>query len=236
MLTTRYPGSYAVRWRQSATLVLTRSPALTKPLQPASGRFVPPSPYPRDLHGYGAQPPQPRWPGEARTTVQFVMNCEEGGEACNLHGDAASEAFLSEIVEEGGFLYQSDSYAEGLPYRDRAQLVIPYTLDANDMRFASPAGFASGEDFFTYLRDSFDLLYRQGESAPKLLSVGLHCRLAGRPGGAAALSRFLDPVLAHDRVWVARRLDVARHWHANHPPQAGIVAKDTELQPNYTIR
>ena len=296
--------------------------------------------YPRDLRGYGAHPPHPYWPGAARVAVQFVVNYEEGAENCVLHGDAASESFLSEIVPaqpiagarhmnmeslyeygsragvwrllrlfaerglrftsyavgmaiermpeialamheagheiashgyrwidyqhvpiererddllraitaqteilgsrplgwylgrcspntralvaaEGGFLYDSDSYADDLPYWDtahgRAQLVIPYTLDANDMRFASPAGFATGEDFFAYLRDSFDVLYREGETAPKLLSIGLHCRLAGRPGRAAALARFIDHVLAHDRVWVARRIDIARHWHAHHP-------------------
>lgn len=296
--------------------------------------------YPRDLRGYGAQPPDPRWPGGARIAVQFVVNYEEGGENCVLHGDASSEAFLSEIVPaqpipgarhmnmesvyeygsragvwrllrlfaerrlhftsyavgmaiermpeiaiamhgaghevashgyrwidyqhvgieqeradmhraieaqtrilgsrplgwylgrcspntrsmiaaEGGFLYDSDSYADDLPYWDanplRPQLVIPYTLDANDMRFASPAGFPTGEDFFAYLRDSFDLLYREGETAPKMLSIGLHCRLAGRPGRAGALARFMDHVLAHERVWIPRRIDIARHWHAVHP-------------------
>ncbi len=303
----------------------------------------PPPRYPRDLRGYGAHPPHPRWPGDARIAVQFVVNYEEGGENCVLHGDAASESFLSDIVpaqpvvgarhismeslyeygsragiwrllrlfaerglhftsyavgmaiermpeiaiamheaghevashgyrwidyqhvgiereqhdlhraiaahteilgerplgwylgrcspntralvaQEAGFLYDSDSYADDLPYWDdshgRAQLVIPYTLEANDMRFASPAGFASGEDFFAYLRDGFDLLYREGETAPKMMSIGLHCRLAGRPGRAAALARFMDHVLSHRQVWIPRRIDIARHWHATHPHRA----------------
>lgn len=300
--------------------------------------------YPRDLVGYGRTPPDPQWPGDARVAVQFVINYEEGGENCILHGDEASEAFLSEIVgaapwpgerhlnmesiyeygaragfwrlwrlftrrklpvtvygvamalqrnrdavaamkeadweiashglrwieykgfsceaerehlleairihtevtgsrplgwytgrcsdntrdlvmEEGGFLYDSDSYADDLPYWvNRAHgpgaphLVIPYTLDANDMRFATPQGFNSGDQFFAYLRDSFDVLYEEGADAPKMMSVGLHCRLAGRPGRARALARFLDHVMAHDDVWVCRRIDIARHWHEHHKP------------------
>lgn len=297
--------------------------------------------YPRDMTGYGRTPPDPRWPGGARICVQFVINYEEGGENNILHGDAASEAFLSEIVgaaawpgqrhwnmesiyeygarvgfwrlwrmftrrnlpvtvygvatamqrgreqvaamleadweiashglkwiehkdmaeeeerrqidaairlhtevtgarptgwytgrcsmntqrliaDEGGFLYSSDSYADELPYWIPAargpHLVIPYTLDANDMRFATPQGFNTGEQFLAYLKDSFDLLYREGrEGAPKMMNVGLHCRLVGRPGRAAALERFLDYVQSHDKVWVARRIDIARHWHAEHP-------------------
>ena len=299
--------------------------------------------YPRDLVGYGRNPPHPRWPGDARICVQFVLNYEEGGENNILHGDPASEAFLSEIVgaapwlgqrhmnmesiyeygsragfwrlwrmfterrlpvtvfgvatalarnpqavaamreadweiashglkwidykdfsaeeerahlrealrvheevtgerplgwytgrtsehtlrlvqEDGGFLYTADSYADELPYWAEGPasplLVVPYTLDANDMRFATPQGFNSGDQFHAYLRDSFDLLYREGETAPKLMSVGLHCRLAGRPGRAAALGRFLDHVASHDRVWVARRIDVARHWVRHHRPAA----------------
>ena len=303
------------------------------------------SQYPRDLVGYGRTPPDPCWPGGARIAVQFVVNYEEGGENCVLHGDAASEAFLSEITnavpipgarhvnmesvfeygsrvgvwrllrlfadrglrltcyavgmaierypdvaaamaeaghelashgyrwidyqhvppdreredleraiaaheavtgarplgwylgrcspntrrlvaEEGGFLYDADSYADELPYWDashaasrqgRAQLIVPYTLDANDMRFATPAGFSTGADFFSYLRDSFDLLYAEGATAPRMLSIGLHCRLAGRPGRAAALARFLDYVQRHDQVWICRGIDIARHWHAVHP-------------------
>jgi putative urate catabolism protein len=297
--------------------------------------------YPRDLIGYGRTPPDPRWPGEARVAVQFVLNYEEGGENNILHGDPASEAFLSEIIgaqpwpgqrhmnmesiyeygsragfwriwrlftrkrvpltvygvatalqrnpeavagmkeagweiashglkwieykdlseaverehlveavrlhtevtgerplgwylgrctvhtrelvmDEGGFLYDSDSYADDLPYwvtgARGPHLVIPYTLDANDMRFAVAQGFNSGDQFFAYLRDSFDVLYEEGAEAPKMLSIGLHCRLVGRPGRLAALERFLDHVLSHDRVWVTRRLDIARHWHAHHRP------------------
>jgi putative urate catabolism protein len=296
--------------------------------------------YPRDLRGYGANPPDPGWPGGARIALQFVLNYEEGGENCVLHGDAASETFLSEIagarayegarhmsmeslyeygsragvwrllriferrnlpltvfavamalernpeaaaafraagheiashgwrwidyqfvdegverehlaravetiakltgerplgwytgrdspntrrlvVEHGGFLYDADSYADDLPYwlrvGSRDHLVVPYTLDCNDMRFATPAGFASGEDFFVHLRDAFDQLWREGERAPKMMSVGLHCRLAGRPARAAALERFLDHVQRHDRVWICRRVEIARHWIAEHP-------------------
>lgn len=298
------------------------------------------SDYPRDLVGYGREPPHPRWPGDARLCVQFVVNYEEGGESSILHGDFAAECFLSEvptkpwpgqrhmniesvyeygaragfwrvhrlftergfpvtvfgvagamrrnpeavaamreagweiashglrwidyrnvsaeeerahlseavrihtevtgerplgwytgrtsentlrlIAEEGGFLYAADSYSDDLPYwgefNGHPQLVVPYTLDANDMRFATSSGYASGEDFFLYLRDAFDLLYREGETAPKMMSVGLHGRLVGRPGRAAALARFLDHVAGHDRVWVARRLDVARHWVRHHRP------------------
>jgi putative urate catabolism protein len=298
------------------------------------------SPYPRDMVGYGAHPPDPNWPGEARLAVQFVINYEEGGENCVLHGDASSEAFLSEIVgaqpyaglrhmnmeslyeygsragfwrlhrlftargipvtvygvalalernpaaveamlragweiashgyrwidyqfvaeaverehlckaidihtritgsrplgwytgrcspntrklvaQEGGFLYDADSYADDLPYwvtdYGEPHLVIPYTLDANDMRFATNQGFNSGDQFFTYLKDSFEFLYSEGETAPKMLSVGLHCRLVGRPGRAAALARFLDYVQSHERVWLCRRIDIARHWRAHHP-------------------
>jgi putative urate catabolism protein len=297
--------------------------------------------YPRDMIGYGRTPPDPQWPGGARVAVQFVINYEEGGENCILHGDPASEAFLSDIVgatalkgvrhmsmeslyefgsragfwrlhrlftarglpvtifgiamalernpeavaamldakweitshgwrwidyqfvdedterdhlkkaialhqlltgsrpegwytgrtspntrrlivEEGGFLYDADSYADDLPYWDTAyktpHLVVPYTLDANDMRFATPQGFNSGDQFFTYLRDAFDALYEEGAEAPKMMSVGLHCRLIGRPGRIRALQRFLDHVESHDRVWVCRRADIARHWHAHHKP------------------
>jgi len=295
-------------------------------------------PYPRDLIGYGPTPPYPHWPNDARIAVQFVVNYEEGGENSVLHGDAASETFLSDIAnaqpvigarhismeslydygsragfwrlmrlfgernlpftcfavamalqrnpeaaramleagheiathgwrwinyqtmpeaeerahmaqaiavhtqicgsrplgwylgrtspntarlvaEEGGFLYDSDSYADDLPYWEKtaghAQLIIPYTLDANDMRFAN-GGFTNGAQFFTYLKDSFDVLYAEGETAPRMMSIGLHCRLAGRPGRAAAVARFLDYVGSHDRVWVCRRIDIARHWHAHH--------------------
>ena len=299
--------------------------------------------YPRDLVGYGRNPPHAGWPGGARIALQFVLNYEEGAENSVLHGDAASEAFLSEIVgaqpfpgarhmsmeslyeygsragvwrllalfrerrlpltvfavgmalarnreaaaafvadghevashgwrwidyhgmdeaterehiaravrvieevtgerplgwytgrtsentrrlvaEHGGFLYDADSYADDLPYWEafagQPQLIVPYTLDTNDMRFATPQGFNSGEQFFTYLRDAFDVLYAEGERAPKMLSIGLHCRLAGRPARLAALARFLDHVQRHDRVWICRRVDIARHWRERHPYRA----------------
>ena len=297
--------------------------------------------YPRNLEGYGAEPPDAGWPGGARIAVQFVINYEEGAENCVLHGDAASEAFLSEIVgavpytgqrhmnmesiyeygsrsgfwrlhrifserkmpvtvfgvamalarnprvvdamweadweiashgyrwidyqniderterehlkqaidvhrdvtgerplgwylgrcgpnshrlvaEEGGFLYNADTYADDLPYWDHSfdspQLMVPYTLDANDMRFATPQGFNSGQQFLDYLKDSFDILYDEGETKPKMMSVGLHCRLAGRPGRAAALQKFLDYIATKDDVWIARRIDIATHWRENHAP------------------
>jgi len=299
-------------------------------------------PYPRDMIGYGQNPPDPKWPGGARIAVQFVINYEEGGENCIRHGDAASETFLSEsvgaqpllgvrnlnmesmyeygsragfwrlhrlftsrglpltvyavamamerhpaavaamveadweiashgyrwidyqyigaqterehirkaveihtkvagsrplgfyqgrisphtrflVVEEGGFLYDADSYADDLPYWTtefgKPHLIIPYTLDTNDMRFATYAGFNSGDQFFAYLRDAFDTLYAEGQDAPKMLSIGLHCRLAGRPGRTAALARFLDHVQSHDQVWICRRVDIARHWHDHHYPE-----------------
>jgi putative urate catabolism protein len=298
------------------------------------------SAYPRDLIGYGEHPPHPGWPGEARIAVQFVLNFEEGAERSVLHGDDASESFLSEMVgaapvpgmrhmameslyeygsragfwrlrrlfdsfglpltvfgvaqalerhpaavaamqasgweiashgyrwidhqyleeaeerrhiaraieihtrvtgarplgwyqgrtspntarliaEEGGFVYDADSYADDLPYYDRrhgrAQLIVPYTLDTNDMRFVAPQGFNSGDQFFAYLRDAFDTLYEEGAAAPKMLSVGLHCRIAGRPARMASLERFLAHVTSFDRVWIARRIDIARHWLERHP-------------------
>ena len=305
------------------------------------------APYARDLIGYGRQCPDPCWPGKARIALQFVINYEEGGENCILHGDAASEAFLSELIgaqpwlaqrhmsiesiyeygarvgfwrlwrlfhgrqlpvtvfavatalqrnrdaaaamreaaweiachglkwinykdvsiederahmreaihihtemtgerphgwytgrdsehtlqlvmEEGGFSYSADSYADDLPYWVKAphgsQLIVPYTLDANDMRFATNQGFNSGDQFFAYLKDSFDVLYAEGALAPKMMSIGLHCRLIGRPGRIAALQRFLDYVQRHDRVWIATRLDIARHWTAIHPPPVSAAS------------
>ncbi|MFE1593763.1 allantoinase PuuE [Nocardia sp. NPDC058705] len=133
------------------------------------------------------------------------------------------------VVEHGGFVYDSDSYADDLPYWTEVQghnhLVVPYTLDTNDMRFASPAGFANGDEFYAHLRDAFDVLYREGsEGAPKMLSVGLHCRIAGRPARVAALERFLDHVQSHDKVWITRRIDIAEHWRKVHP--AGMRALD----------
>lgn len=129
-------------------------------------------------------------------------------------------------IGEGGFLYTSDAYADDLPYwvdgPNGPHLIIPYTLDANDMRFATPQGFNSGDQFYSYLKDSFDLLHAEGAAgAPKMMSVGLHCRLVGRPGRAAALARFLDYVASHDDAWVARRIDIARHWHEHHKPAGG---------------
>ena len=126
------------------------------------------------------------------------------------------------VAEEGGFLYSSDSYADDLPYWVGKHLVIPYTLDANDMRFATPQGFNTGEHFYQYLKDTFDCLYEEGRrGSPKMMSVGLHCRLAGRPGRALGLARFLDYVQSRDKVWIARRIDIARHWHAHFPAVTG---------------
>jgi peptidoglycan/xylan/chitin deacetylase (PgdA/CDA1 family) len=127
------------------------------------------------------------------------------------------------VVEEGGFVYCADSYADDLPYwhdqYGKSQLIVPYTLDANDMRFGTYQGFNAGDQFYTYLKDTFDMLYQEGASAPKMMSIGLHCRLAGRPGRAAALARFLDYVSSHDQVWVTRRIDIARHWQQLFPYQ-----------------
>ena len=295
--------------------------------------------YPRDLCGYGSVPPAANWPGGARTAVQFVINYEEGAENCVLHGDTASEAFLSEIVgaapiegqrhmnmeslyeygsragfwrlhrlfaeqnvavtvfgvamalqrnpdvvaamkkagweiashgfrwidyqfidevterkhlhqalevhakvtggrpegwylgrcspmshriaaEDGEFTYNSDTYADDLPYWDyrfeTPQLMVPYTLDANDMRFATPQGFNSGQQFYDYLKDSFDVLHAEGG---RMMSIGLHCRLSGRPGRAAAVARFLDYVLSHEDAWIATRLEIANHWREHHPAE-----------------
>ena len=300
--------------------------------------------YPRDMVGYGRDVPYADWPGNARVALQFVLNYEEGAESSVLHGDAASEQFLSEIVgaaayparhlsmesiyeygsragvwrilreferralpltvfgvamalerhpdltaafvalgheiachgwrwihyqavdeaierehmrigvdiltrmtgaaplgwytgrdspntrrlvvEHGGFLYDADSYGDDLPFWTEVQksdgakaphLIVPYTLDCNDMRFATPQGFNTGEQFETYLKDAFDVLYAEGAERPRMMSVGMHCRLLGRPGRFAALERFLDHVERHDRVWVCRRVDIARHWIARHP-------------------
>lgn len=298
--------------------------------------------YPRDLIGYGEAPPHVTWKGGARLAVQFVLNYEEGGETSVLHGDAASETFLSEIVsavpyaharhmsmeqlfaygsrvgvwrildlfrerglpltvfavamalernrrvaevalkdgheicshglrwinyhgvpieierahmaraieiqrritgerplgwytgrtsentrrlvaEDGGFLYDADDYSDDLPFWSREvakpHLIVPYTLDANDMRFASVQGFNTGDHFFAYLKDSFDALYEEGRRVPRMMSVGLHCRIIGRPGRIGALKRFLDYVTGHDDVWVARRIDIARLWIEQFPWQ-----------------
>ena len=128
------------------------------------------------------------------------------------------------VAEYGGFEYDADSYADDLPYWElvegKPQLIVPYTLDTNDMRFVAPQGFNSGEQFFSYLKDAFDVLYAEGAQRPKMLSVGLHCRIAGRPARTAALARFLDYVKQHDKVWVCRRIDIARHWREHHPYRA----------------
>lgn len=135
------------------------------------------------------------------------------------------------VGEHEHFLYDSDYYGDDLPFWTRVDnaegatrdhLVVPYTLDTNDMRFASPGGFNYGDPFFHYLRDAFDVLYEEGAEAPKMLSIGLHCRLIGRPGRFRALQRFLDHLEAHDRVWVTRRVDIARHWHKHHPPHQAL--------------
>lgn len=299
--------------------------------------------YPRNMIGYGATPPDAAWPGGAKVAVQFVLNYEEGGENNILHGDAGSEAFLSDIAgaapwpgqrhwnmesiydygaragfwrlhrmftaagipvtiygvatalarspeqvaamksagweiashglkwvehkdmpepderaaiaeavrlhtevvgerprgwytgrcsentvrlvaEEGGFDYVSDTYDDDLPhwmeFGDRDQLIIPYTLEANDMRFATAPGYITGEQFYQYLKDAFDLLYAEGEAgAPKMMSIGLHCRLIGRPGKAAGLKRFLDYISGFSDVWCPRRIDIAEHWAVTHPHQ-----------------
>jgi allantoinase len=291
------------------------------------------------MAGYAGSPPVVMWPGGAKIAVQFVLNLEEGGENCVLHGDIASETFLSEIIgakpfegarhmsmesiyeygsragvwrildlfksygfplttftvamaaertpqiiervlrdghevashglrwidyhgvpeelerehleeaveiltricgarplgwytgrtsentrrlvsEYGGFLYDADDYSDDLPFwsnQQPGQLIVPYTLDANDMRFTSPQGFNSGDQFFNYLRDAFDTIYDEGAEHPKMMSIGMHARILGRPGRIRAMKRFLDHIEAHDKVWVARRIDIARHWRQHFP-------------------
>ena len=124
------------------------------------------------------------------------------------------------VMNEGGFLYDSDSYSDDLPYfekrNNKKQLIVPYTLDNNDMRFATNQGFNSGDQFYNYLKDSFDVLYKEGEANPKMMSVGLHCRIVGRPGRLKSLERFLDYVLEHKDVWICKRIDIAKHWIKNY--------------------
>jgi chitin deacetylase len=149
-----------------------------------------------------------------------------GARPLGFYQGRCSANTLEIVMAEQGFVYSADSYADELPYwvtgPHGPQLIVPYTLDANDMRFATPQGFNSGDQFLGYLKDSFDVLYAEGATHPKMLSVGLHCRLVGRPGRAAALARFLDYVRGHDKVWVATRLDIARHWISTHPPAGGF--------------
>jgi len=148
-----------------------------------------------------------------------------GERPLGIYQGKPSDNTLKIVMEEGGFVYSADSYADELPYYvdgpNGPHLIVPYTLDANDMRFATPQGFNSGDQFFAYLKDSFDVLLAEGRAgAPKMMSVGLHCRLVGRPGRAAALARFLDYVKAHEDVWVAKRIEIARHWQDVHPPKS----------------
>lgn len=128
------------------------------------------------------------------------------------------------VLEDGGFLYDADDYSDDLPFWvagiHKPQLIVPYTLDTNDMRFAALQGFNAGDQFFNYLKDAFDTLYEEGAETPRMMSVGLHCRLVGRPGRIASLKRFLDYVTSHSNVWVCRREEIAQHWHDNHPPVA----------------
>jgi putative urate catabolism protein len=153
-----------------------------------------------------------------------------GSHPLGMYQGKPSVNTLRLVMEEGGFVYSSDSYADDLPYwvdglNGEPFLIVPYTLETNDMRFATPQGFNSGDQFFAYLKDAFDVLYQEGrEGSPKMLSIGLHCRLVGRPGRAAALARFVDYVLGHEKVWVPKRIDIARHWHEHHHPNKGKSA------------
>ena len=302
-------------------------------------------PYPRDLLGYGRDVPHAQWPKQAKIALQFVLNYEEGGENCVLHGDPSSETFLSEIIgaqafearhlsmesmyeygsragawrilrefeqrglpltvfgvsmalqrnpeltqallargdeiachnwrwihyqhmseaherrhieigtkiiqdmtagqwplgwytgrdspntkrlvaDHGGYEYDSDYYGDDLPFwmpvvksdgSTLQRLIVPYSLDTNDMRFASMQGFNTGDHFYSYLKDNFDVLYAEGDSAPKMMSIGMHCRILGKPARFRALQRFLDHVQQHQQVWICRRIDIARHWQQTHP-------------------
>lgn len=147
-----------------------------------------------------------------------------GSRPLGIYQGKPSVNTLRLVMEEGGFVYSADSYADELPFwvdgPNGPHLIVPYTLDANDMRFATPQGFNSGDQFFSYLKDTFDVLMAEGEAgSPKMMSIGLHCRLVGRPGRAAALARFLDYVASHDKAWVTRRIDIANHWHQHHHPE-----------------
>ncbi|MBV2142462.1 allantoinase PuuE [Falsochrobactrum sp. TDYN1] len=164
-----------------------------------------------------------------------------GSRPLGIYQGKPSDNTLRLVMEEGGFVYSADSYADELPYWVKGpkgpHLIVPYTLDANDMRFATPQGFNCGEQFFTYLKDAFDVLYREGaEGAPKMLSIGLHCRIVGRPGRMAALERFLDYVQSHDKVWVAKRVDIARHWHEHHKPIMAAVIPSKAGRAEFVAR
>ncbi len=164
-----------------------------------------------------------------------------GSRPLGIYQGKPSDNTLKLVMEEGGFLYSADSYADELPYWVEGpkgpHLIVPYTLDANDMRFATPQGFNSGDQFYTYLKDTFDVLYREGaEGAPKMMSIGLHCRLVGRPGRVAALERFLDYVQSHDKVWVAKRVDIARHWHENYKPVTADVVPSKASRDAFVAR
>ncbi|MDR6431705.1 allantoinase PuuE [Brucella pseudogrignonensis] len=164
-----------------------------------------------------------------------------GSRPLGIYQGKPSDNTLKLVMEEGGFLYSADSYADELPYWVKGpngpHLIVPYTLDTNDMRFATPQGFNSGDQFYSYLKDTFDVLYREGaEGAPKMMSIGLHCRLVGRPGRVAALERFLDYVQSHDRVWVAKRVDIARHWHEHHKPKAVDVLPSQASKADFVAR
>jgi peptidoglycan/xylan/chitin deacetylase (PgdA/CDA1 family) len=159
---------------------------------------------------------------EERATIAEAIRIHTevtGARPLGWYTGRSSVNTLRLVMEAGGFLYSCDSYADDLPYWVKGaagpHLVSPYSLDANDMRFVNAQGFSNGEQFFSYLKDSFDVLYAEGASSPKMMSVGLHCRVAGRPGRAASLLRFLDYVAGHDKVWVPTRLQIAQHWHAH---------------------
>ena len=164
-----------------------------------------------------------------------------GSRPLGIYQGKPSDNTLKLVMEEGGFLYSADSYADELPYWVKGpngpHLIVPYTLDTNDMRFATPQGFNSGDQFYAYLKDTFDVLYREGaEGAPKMMSIGLHCRLVGRPGRVAALERFLDYVQSHDKVWVAKRVDIARHWHEHHKPKQVDVVPSKASKADFVAR
>jgi len=162
--------------------------------------------------------------GEEREHMQRAIDIQRritGERPLGWYTGRTSENTRALVAEEGGFLYDADDYSDDLPFWSREvakpHLVVPYTLDTNDMRFATPQGFNSGDQFFTYLKDAFDCLYREGETVPRMMSVGLHCRIVGKPARVQSLARFIDYARGHDRVWLPRRIDIARHWLKEHP-------------------